>query len=152
MTNLPTSSAEQSAAPPKQRFCSGLAEILAVVMPYLTAFRVLTMELPPWAEDMKKTWGVGFIILGTIIFLILRYVPRHGLGNFIHAQEQQAYAMTTIAYEMQEINKEGGRFDTLHAKLEQLLLITTRLMERVRIIEARVLSLRLINGNDAVKD
>jgi len=152
MADTLTPGAEHSVGPPKQTFFSGLAEVLSVVMPYLMAFRFFTLELPPWAEDMRKTWGVGFIILGTVIFLILRYVPRHGLGNFIHAQEQQVYAMTTIAYAVQEINKEGGQFATQNAKLEQILLNMARLLERVRVIEARVLSLKLLNGDDAVKD
>ncbi len=61
------------------------------------AVGIAAYGLPPWAIDMTKLWGPGFLMVLAVFAGIAYYVPRDLIKQFFQSHKDQAVALTSLA-------------------------------------------------------
>lgn len=88
----------------------------------------LAIELPPWAVKSLEQWGPA----AAIMLLILWYVPRDSIKDFILAQQAQAVAMTSVAENIKALPQKD------HMKFEEVLIGQEMLHRSLDRVHARL--------------
>lgn len=114
----------------KQGVLAGIAQLLLVVMPFLTFMRLLTVPLPPWGAQMVDSYGLGIVLLGLIVAGLWRYFPPALFAGFVLAQQQQASYLSIIVYNLRAMTAESGPLHKLEENQHTLLQGQAIMMER----------------------
>ena len=88
-------------------FFDGLIRTILTVTPFAIGIGLISVRLPPWAEEMAKIWGPGFIVMGITTVVFFRFVPQGILVDLLKAREQQTADLHLIVALLEEI--AGGR-------------------------------------------
>jgi len=98
---------------------------------------VVNVDLPAWAVKSLEQWGPA----AALIMLMLWYVPRSSIQDFISAQQAQAVAMQKVGDQLQVMTGQAGKVDEILTRLEDIKFDSGVFADRLVRIEER-----LING------
>ncbi len=107
-----------------------IVQIVTALLPFALGIGLITIRLPPWAEDMAKLWGPAFVVIGMIVAGFIRYVPTGILHEYTSAQRIQAVALGNIAQSLELISREIA---DLSGMKEALLDVKSALQEGARL-------------------
>lgn len=82
-----------------------IIQILSLLIPAVFGLTLMSLRMPPWAEEMSKLWGSGFIVLSIVTFGITRYFPPGTLSAYVQSQQAQAAAMASIAQTLMAVGR-----------------------------------------------
>jgi len=99
---------------------------------------VVNIDLPAWTGKSLEQWGPA----AALIMLMLWYVPRSSIQDFIAAQQAQAVAMQKVGDQLQVMTGQAGKLDEIVAKIDDIKFDTGIFAERLTRIEET-----LINGH-----
>lgn len=106
---------------------------VAVLLPF--GIGLISLQLPPWAEEMARDWGPAFVLMLIFGAGFYRYVPHTAMGDFLSAQKEQAVAMTAIAISLRDISGQGGKLDEINSRLEDTLINQRVMMRQLEMIQ-----------------
>lgn len=92
-------------------------------------------QLPPWAVASLEKWGPAAIFF----LLLIWYVPRSSIQDFIAAQQAQAVAMQKVGDQLQVLTGQSGKLDEISSKLDDVQFNNGIFGERLSRIEERLI-------------
>ena len=88
----------------------------------------MVVELPSWAIDSLRQWGPA----AALLLILIWYVPRSAIQDFISAQKEQAVALTSVAENIKALpQKDHMKFEELIIGQEMLNRSIDRLHDRL---------------------
>ena len=117
--------------PPKVGFMDGLVRIIIAALPFAAGIGLITSKLPPWADEMAKLWGPGFVILGVVILGIMRYVPVNAIPEFIRLQERQAQSLDRISLVLDIVVGPNGSLQKISTEIQLCLKTIEHVRNRI---------------------
>ena len=120
---------------------SPLGELLKRFAPLLLGGAALTssaigLELPPWAVESLKQWGPA----AALLLLLVWYVPRTSVQDFISAQQNQAVALMKIGDQLQLLAATTGKLDEIILKIDDIKFGSDIFGERLCRMEERMIN------------
>ena len=94
------------------------------------------LDLPPWAVDSLKQWGPAAALLGMVVW----YVPRTSVQDFISAQQDQSVALMKIGDQLQILAATTGKLDEIIIKIDDIKFGSDIFGERLCRMEERMIN------------
>lgn len=102
------------------------------------AVGIAAYGLPPWAIDMTKLWGPGFLMVMGVFGGVAYYVPRDMVPRFLKSQEEQAVALGSLAESVKSLpQKDDMKFESLLIGQEMINDSIKGLTDRIETMEQK---------------
>jgi len=99
---------------------------------------LVTLDLPPWAVEMTKLWGPGFLMIVGVFGGIVYFVPRDTLPRFVVSQENVAVSMAGIKDQLQIMSGQAGQLHEIKEMLSEIQTTQGVHGDRLKTIETRI--------------
>ena len=92
-------------------------------------------DAPGWLIELAKLWGPAFLLLAGASAMMVYYIPRESVSDFVQAQKDQAIALSKISVSLTEISGHNGKLDSIIEMQQEILLDLRVGSERFRRLE-----------------
>ncbi len=99
---------------------------------------LVSLDLPPWAVEMTKLWGPGFLMVLCVFGGVAYYVPRDTVPRFVQSQQDAAIALSGIKDQMQIMSGQSGQLHEIKETLSEILTHQHVNGERLKTIETAI--------------